>query len=184
MKKIIVFLMAAVMILASFTVSPVAVSDDDLPTLVYEPVTCTVRTGERAVLSVTASGDDLVFSWLMQTSEGGEDRTFDFTKDAGVKGFEALDGTGKMKVSFKTENLENGRVKHQLIIDNIRDFNYGAVATCTVANKAGAINCDPATIYTSDNAPKQLTVELIAEFSVRRFKLVKLAANAYIPEGA
>ena len=52
MKKIIVFLMAAVMILASFTVSPVAVSDDDLPTLVYEPVTCTVKTGERAVLSV------------------------------------------------------------------------------------------------------------------------------------
>lgn len=184
MKKIIVFLMAAVMILASFTVSPVAVSDDDLPTLVYEPVTCTVRTGERAVLSVTASGDDLVFSWLMQTSEGGEDRTFDFTKDAGVKGFEALDGTGKMKVTFKTETLENGRVKHQLIIDNIRDFNYGAVATCTVANKAGAINCDPATIYTSDNAPKQLTVELIADFAVRRFKLVKLAANAYIPEGA
>lgn len=184
MKKIIVLLMAAVMIVSCFSVSSVAVSDDDLPTLIYEPMTCTVRTGKSAVLSVTAEGKDLVFSWLMQTSEGGEDRTFDFSKDAGVKGFEALDGTGKMKVTFKTETLENNRVKHQLIIDNIREFNYGAVATCTVANKAGAKNCDPATIYTAVNAPEQLTVELIAEFSVRRFKLVKLVANTYVPEAS
>ena len=184
MKKIIVFLMAAVMIMTSFSLSPAAVSEKDLPILVYEPLTMTVRHGGRAVLSTTAEGDDLVFSWLMQTSEGGEDKTFDFSKEAGVKGFEALDGTGKMKVTFKTEKLENKRVRHQLIIDNICDFNYGANATCTVANKAGSKKCDTAVVYTSDNAPEQLNVEMIAEFAVRRFKLVKLAATTYIPEGA
>ena len=183
MKRIMVFLLVVTMCFSAVTFTASA-SESELPKLIYEPFTMTVKTRSQAVVSVTASGDGLKFSWLMQTSEDGKDHTFDFTKDAGIKAFEALDSEGKMKVSFKTEDLGDKKVRHQLIIDNIIEFNYGAKATCTVANDAGYKNCDPAYVYTRYNAPMQMDLQLIAEFAVRREKLVKLAANALIPNSA
>ncbi|MBO4423436.1 MAG: hypothetical protein J5879_08345 [Clostridia bacterium] len=182
MKKITAVLLVLTIALSAFVIT--ANAETEKPKLVYEPATVTARPGSRVVLETVAQGKDLHFSWLVQTSEAGVDKTFDFSKQAGINGFESLDGKGKMKVSFKTEKLDGDQVKHDLIIDNIIDTNYGISATCTVANDAGYVNCDTAVIYASDNAPPVPDIKMIAEYDLRRHKIGKLACNVNVPDGA
>ena len=185
MKKITAVIISLLLILPSLMITtPVSASGYEPPKLVYEPITMTIKTGSQAVLTVVAEGEGLRFAWVIATSEAGQDHTFYIDHKEAIDGFQALDGKGKMKVSFKEEKLENNRVSHQLIIDNIIDFNYGAAVTCTVSNEHGSTVCDTAYIYTSENAPAQMNVQMLAKFSVRIEKLVKLAANTIIPSGA
>ncbi|MBQ1846501.1 MAG: hypothetical protein II135_00715, partial [Clostridia bacterium] len=182
MKKAFVIIIAAAFALSAFIVTANAAADP--PKLVYEPVTVTARIGTDVETRTVAEGSDLVFKWSLLTCEDGNDHVFDLTEKAGVTAFEKLDGTGKMKVSFKTNKLEKNRTEALLIIDNIIEFNYGVTVMCTVSNGGGSAECDKAIIYTSPIAPIIPTVEMIADFSVRVNKLVKLPCFPNVPNGA
>ena len=175
MRKISVFLVLVIVFSACAALFVSAVGYD-VPKLVHEPATVTVKPGSKAVLKTVASGKDLHFSWTVEVYPHG---TFDLSKDAGIKGLEKLDGSGKMKVSMKTYSSGTDEYTSELTIDGVIETNYGMVCTCTVANDSGAKDTDPASVYTSTLAPAQATVDLIAELDVRIGKLIKLACNVY-----
>lgn len=182
MKKAIVIIIAAALAFSAFIITANAAADP--PKLVYEPVTVTARIGTDVEMRTVAEGSDLVFKWSMLTCEDGNDHVFDLTDKSGVAAFEKNDGSGKMKISFKTNKLDNNRTEGLLIIENIIEFNYGATVMCTVSNGSGSAECDKAIIYTSPIAPVIPDVQMIADFSVRLNKLVKLACFPYVPDGA
>lgn len=182
MKKAIVIIIAAALAFSAFIITANAAADP--PKLVYEPVTVTARIGTDVEMRTVAEGSDLVFKWSMLTCEDGKDHFFDLTDKSGVTAFENHDGSGKMKISFKTNKLDNNRTEGLLIIENIIEFNYGATVMCTVSNGSGSAECDKAIIYTSPIAPVIPDVQMIADFSVRLNKLVKLACFPYVPDGA
>ena len=182
MKKAIVIIIAAALAFSVFIITANAAADP--PKLVYEPVTVTARIGTDVEMRTVAEGSDLVFKWSMLTCEDGNDHVFDLTDKSGVAAFEKNDGSGKMKISFKTNKLDNNRTEGLLIIENIIEFNYGATVMCTVSNGSGSAECDKAIIYTSPIAPVIPNVQMIADFSVRINKLVKLACFPYVPDGA
>ncbi len=135
MKKlsvILVFVMVFSLFAAlGFTVSA---AGEEVPKLVHEPATITVNQGSKAVLKTVASGKNLHFSWIATVDPKG---TFDLSKAAGVKALEALDGSGKMKVSMKTYQSGTDEYTAELIIDGVIDTNYGIACVCTVSNDAG-----------------------------------------------
>ena len=182
MKKAIAIIIAAALAFSAFIITANAAADP--PKLVYEPVTVTARIGTDVEMRTVAEGSDLVFKWSMLTCEDGNDHIFDLTDKSGVAAFEKNDGSGKMKISFKTNKLDNNRTEGLLIIENIIGFNYGATVMCTVSNGSGSAECDKAIIYTSPIAPVIPNVQMIADFSVRLNKLVKLACFPYVPDGA
>lgn len=177
MKKlsvILVFVMVFSLFAAlGFTVSA---AGEEVPKLVHEPATITVNQGSKAVLKTVASGKNLHFSWIATVDPKG---TFDLSKAAGVKALEALDGSGKMKVSMKTYQSGTDEYTAELIIDGVIDTNYGIACVCTVSNDAGYKATDEAFIFTAYDAPKQAEVDLVAELDVRIGKLIKLACNVY-----
>lgn len=175
MKKISLFLVLIIVLSACASLFVSAVGYN-VPTLVHEPATVTVKPGSKAVLKTVASGKDLHFSWTVEVYPNG---TFDLSKEAGVKGLEKLDNKGKMKVSMKTYNSGTDEVTAELIIDGVIETNYGIACVCTVANSDGAKDTDTAFIYTSEQAPPQPEVDLVAELDVRIGKLIKLACNVY-----
>ncbi len=177
MKKISVIL-AFVMVFSLFAALGFTVSaaGEEVPKLVHEPATITVNQGSKAVLKTVASGKNLHFSWIATVDPKG---TFDLSKAAGVKALEALDGSGKMKVSMKTYQSGTDEYTAELIIDGVIDTNYGIACVCTVANDAGYKATDEAFIFTAYDAPKQAEVDLVAELDVRIGKLIKLACNVY-----
>ena len=125
MKKAIVIIIAAALAFSAFIITANAAADP--PKLVYEPVTVTARIGTDVEMRTVAEGSDLVFKWSMLTCEDGNDHVFDLTDKSGVAAFEKNDGSGKMKISFKTNKLDNNRTEGLLIIENIIEFNYGAI---------------------------------------------------------
>ena len=182
MKKISVILLAAALIIPLFIIN--ANAAEDAPALVYEPFTHTVQVGSTAVSSVTATGGGLQFYWTVSICDKGYDEVFDLSKSSDVNAFQKLDKTGKMKVSENVEKLENGRTKCSLIVDNIIEFNYGLLVRCTVKNSQGSVECDSATILTHLSAPPAPSLTLVADFSVRAKKIVKLSCFPDIPDGA
>ena len=101
MKKIAAVLIAMLLVIPSFVITASAGSySAEMPKLVYEPVSATVRTGDRVVLSTVAQGKDLKFSWKFRTSEYAGENIYDLSKASDVKSFEETDGKGKMKVTI------------------------------------------------------------------------------------
>ena len=185
MKKITAVFISLLLILPALSVGSFAsAADAELPRLIYEPVAATVRTGDRVVLSAAAQGKDLRFSWVLRTNEIGASKSYELSKLSGIEEFQNLDTTGKMKVSFKNEKLGDDQVKYSVIIDNMIYLKNNMAVFCTVSNAAGSKECDPALIRISDTAPAQADISLIAEFSVRHNKLVKLFCEVLVPKDA
>ena len=181
MKKLSVIL-AFVIVLAMFV--PVSVSAAEaVPVLVYEPYTMTYTPGETVELKTVAKGSGLSFSWLVNVSTDSQDYTFDFSKEAGVKAFEALDKSGKMKAKMSVSSVSEGKMTAVLTLQNLAVFDYGVFVTCTVANGAGSKDTDRAALYPSYSAPPMPEIEIISELDVRIGKLIKLACNVYPPDG-
>ena len=185
MKKITAVILSLLLILPSLMImTTVSAADTEAPKLVYEPVTATVKAGKSATLTTVAQGKNLRIKWVLTTMESGYDETFDLGKSEGIKKFEALDGSGKMKVKVTYVDIGDDQIRSTVTIENIIYFNYCVVSSCTVSNGAGTKECDPAYVYTNDSAPPQADVKVLAEFSVRNHKLVKLYANVQPPAGA
>ena len=185
MKKITAVIISLLLIIPALSVGSFAsAADAEPPRLVYEPVTATVKTGDRVVISTVAQGKDLRFTWVLRTTEGGTAKQYELSKLAGIEDFQNLDTKGKMKISFKNEKLGDDQVRYSVIIDNMIYLKNSMTAFCTVSNAAGSKECDPVFIHTSDSAPAQADITLTAEFTVRHHKLVKLFCEVQIPAGA
>lgn len=182
MKKLslfIVFIMvlaALIPVNASAAVSP--------PVLIYEPATIMYRPGDTVELKTTAKGTGLNFSWAVKVALPEKDYNFDFSKPAGIKGFEALDKNGKMKAKISVQNGSDGQVTSILTFENLVWYDYGVFAECTVANQAGVKTTDTAELYPAPYAPLIPEIEQISELDVRVGKLIKLACNVYPPDGS
>lgn len=181
MKKISIFLVL-VMVFTSFAFIT-AQAAESVPVLVYEPATKTYTPGETVEMKTVAKGSNLKFSWLVVVSTDSQDYTFDFSKEAGVMNFQALDPTGKMKAKMSVSGVSDGKTTATLTFENIAMFDYGIFVTCTVANSAGSKDTDKAALYPSYSAPPMPEIEIISELDVRIGKLIKLACNVYAPEG-
>ena len=181
MKKISVFIVL-VMVFALFA-SVCVNAADSVPVLVYEPSTKTYTPGDTVEMKTVAKGNNLKFSWLVVVSTDTQDYTFDFSKQAGVMNFEALDPTGKMKAKMSVSGASDGKTTATLTFENIAMFDYGIFVTCTVANSVGYKDTDKAALYPSYSAPPIPEIEIISELDVRIGKLIKLACNVYPPNG-
>ena len=182
MKKISVFLvLITVLSVFTFITTEAAAS---APKIVYEPAaTCWYRPGETAQISTVAEGTDLHFSWLLQVSTPEKDYTFDLSKQAGFNGFAALDSSKKMTAKVETKSLSDGRMISVLSLQNLKFYDYGVYAQCTVANSAGSKTTDKVVLYPNSSAPAMPQVEQLAEINIRQGKLLKFACNVYAPEG-
>ncbi len=180
MKKI-----AAILVLVTLlaVLIPVSVSAaESAPVLVHEPYTLTYLPGQNVDVKTEAKGKNLHFSWLVVVSTEVQDYTFDFSKAAGIKGFEALDKSGKMKVGLSESTSSGEKAESVLTFKNLLAFDYGIFVTCTVANGGGSKTTDKAALYPSYSAPPVARLELISELDVRVGKLIKLACNVYHPQ--
>ncbi|MBO4422538.1 MAG: hypothetical protein J5879_03805 [Clostridia bacterium] len=184
MKKIVSVMISLLLMFSAFSLTAAVSAAGIAPKLVYEPFTATVKPGERVVLTTVAQGSGLSFLWRVRTSGGEGDKIYDLSNSSEISAFEALDTKGKMKVSFKTENLEDDKVKSEVIIDDIINFTAGLGVFCKVSNKYGSVETDPAVIFMNATAPVEADVKIIADFSVRLNKLVKLYTDVTIPKSA
>lgn len=182
MKKISVFLVF-VMVLSVIAAVFVSAASSDIR-LVYEPAAQSLyRAGETVKLRTVAEGKDLHFSWLLKVSTDMQDYTFDLSKQAGFNGFASLDSSGKMKAKVENTKQSDGRMVSTLILKNLKFYDYGVFASCTVGNSSGYKETDTVVLFPNDQAPPMPEFDQLAEITIRAGKLLKFACNVYAPEG-